>query len=237
MATKNKPQVIVFIDADNMSAKWVKTIMEIAESCGYVVTYYVCGTKKHLKGWYKAIENYGFEYEEAPTGKNSTDKLIAAKVTRITASYDKTAVFCFATHDKHFAKLAQLVKQWGNQVISIGKKHTAKALKQASEFVELKPIKKTLPQPKIIKATPRPQKSSRLKKVDELLRLLKKAFAHACQEWLDLAKLGNILKTVDTSFKAKDYGSAKLSKLLKMVSEFVEFDADGKKVKLKTQKI
>ena len=236
MTNKNKSQVTLLIDADNISPQWAKTIMQIAESYGTVVFRYICGTKKHLQGWSNAIEEHKFEQEEAPTGKNSTDKLIVAKATHIAASYDKTAVFCFATHDKHFAIAAQLVKQWGNRVISIGKKHTAKSLKNACEFVELKPIKKTSPQVKKVKAIPQVQKSSKLKKVDELLQLLKKAFVHAGQEWLELAKLGNILKKVDATFKAKDYGSAKLSKLLKM-SEFVELSPDGKQVKLKASTI
>jgi len=208
--TTQKPQVALFIDADNMSAKWIKTIVEIAESLGRVVIRFICGKENHLKGWRKreAIKTYQFNVKVAPNGKNKADKLIEDESDRIAKSHPEIDIFCFATHDKHFAKSARNAKHLGKRVINIGKKHTSQLLREVCEFMAL-----------------------------DFVLLLKKAFAHTKQESINLAKLGNVFKELDDTYKVKDYGSSQLNKLLKKLPAFVEFSADGKEVKLKAHNI
>ena len=227
--TTKKPQVALLIDADNISPKLASASIKQAKLYGDVIIRFACGTEEKLKGWEKPIEQYRFTTEKAHKGDNVADMMIAREALNLVIDSPEIDVFCVVANDKHFVIHSQLIKLGKKRVIPIGTEDSGKSIKELPEFVELKPEKKSSQKPKTIQQ----QKPSKLKKIDDFIKLLKKAFAHAKQEWLDLARLGNILKVVDTTFKAKDYGNAKLKKLLKKMSAFVEFSADEKQVKLK----
>lgn len=227
--SSNKPKVAMLVDADNISPKYISQIHEKAKACGELVLWYVCGTENHLKGWREHSQAYGFTVHEVPVGENSTDKYIVRECAVMGVFNSKIDAFCLVTNDKHFVKACEMLKQWQKRVIVIGKKHAAKSLKKVAEFVEI-PTTKTSPKPASPKKTVKIQTSPTNQSLEIFKEVLKKAFAIINKEWIDLAKLGQALKQVDSSFHVKDYGSS-LKKALKKLQGFIEWDAD--KVKLK----
>ena len=129
MAGENK--FAVLIDADNISEKYIKFIMDEISNEG-VATYkriYGDWTKPSFSSWKSVllehsitpIQQYGYTQ-----GKNATDSAMIIDAMDILYSGNVEG-FCLVTSDSDFTRLAARLRESGMDVVGMGERKTPKA--------------------------------------------------------------------------------------------------------------
>jgi uncharacterized LabA/DUF88 family protein len=120
----------ILIDADNISEKYIKIILDEAAKNG-IATYkriYGDWTNPQLTSWKRVlldnsiipIQQYGYT-----TGKSSTDSAMIIDAMDILYSGNVDG-FCLASSDSDFTRLAARLRESGMQVIGMGESKTPK---------------------------------------------------------------------------------------------------------------
>lgn len=127
----NDHRFAVLIDADNISDKYIKFILDEISNEG-VATYkriYGDWTKPALAAW----KNVLLEYSITPiqqygytTGKNATDAAMIIDAMDILYSGNVEG-FCLVTSDSDFTRLASRLRESGMDVVGMGERKTPKA--------------------------------------------------------------------------------------------------------------
>jgi Uncharacterized conserved protein len=162
----------ILIDADNISADYIKFILDEISNKG-VATYkriYGDWTKPNLGKWKDILLDYSITPMQQygyTTGKNSTDSAMIIDAMDILYS-GKVDGFCLATSDSDFTKLASRLREAGMTVIGMGEAKTPRPFisacdefkfidKLASSARAAEPLKKAQEQPAAKKAVPAPK--------------------------------------------------------------------------------
>ena len=127
----NDRRFAVLIDADNISDKYIKVILDEISNDG-VATYkriYGDWTKPALAPWKKVLlehsvmpmQQYGYT-----TGKNATDSAMIIDAMDILYSGNVEG-FCLVTSDSDFTRLASRLRESGMLVVGMGEQKTPKA--------------------------------------------------------------------------------------------------------------
>ena len=118
----------ILIDADNISADYIKFILDEISNKG-VATYkriYGDWTKPNLGKWKDILLDYSISPMQQygyTTGKNSTDSAMIIDAMDILYT-EKVDGFCLATSDSDFTKLASRLREAGMTVIGMGEAKT-----------------------------------------------------------------------------------------------------------------
>lgn len=129
MANENK--FAVLIDADNISEKYIKFIMDEISNEG-VATYkriYGDWTKPALVAWKNILLDYSItpiQQYGYTQGKNATDSAMIIDAMDILYSGNVSG-FCLVTSDSDFTRLAARLRESGMDVVGMGEKKTPKA--------------------------------------------------------------------------------------------------------------
>lgn len=127
----NDKKFAVLIDADNISDKYIKVILDEISNDG-IATYkriYGDWTKPALGQWKKVLlehsitpmQQYGYT-----TGKNATDSAMIIDAMDILYSGNVDG-FCLVSSDSDFTRLASRLRESGMDVVGMGEKKTPKA--------------------------------------------------------------------------------------------------------------
>jgi hypothetical protein len=127
----NEHRFAVLIDADNISDKYIKFILDEISNEG-VATYkriYGDWTKPSQAAWKSVlleysitpIQQYGYT-----TGKNATDSAMIIDAMDILYSKNVDG-FCLVTSDSDFTRLASRLRESGMDVVGMGERKTPKA--------------------------------------------------------------------------------------------------------------
>lgn len=215
--------VALLIDAENISPRYVKTIMKEVKKYG-VITYkriYRDWTCDSAVGWKDVILEYGLapvQQYSYTTGKNATDFAIIIDAMDIlyTQSID---VFCLATSDSDFTKLATRLKESGRKVVGMGEHKVPKSFPVCCDtYVYLDEEKTVVPKKtdgkrkdkrqdkKIEKATEKMPDHKVIPK-EELVQYIKALLLEyeRKQKTVCLGQLGSLVKKRYPSFVPKDY--------------------------------
>lgn len=224
----------ILIDAENVSAKYVKHIMDEISDYG-VVTYkriYTDWTQANASSWKSILSEYAFspmqQYSYA-SGKNSTDS--AMIIDAMDILYSKMVDgFCIVSSDSDFTKLAVRLKESGMMVIGMGEKKTPKAFTAAcnvfkyldilAEEDEIEESDKN----KLIK-TKEEKTVTDFKTISSSIRKIL-SDREEDEQNLNMGELGNLLVKRYPDFDVRNYGYNKLSKLLQSLS-FVKIITEG----------
>ena len=118
----------ILIDGDNVSAEYIKTILDEISNKG-IATYkriYGDWTKPNLGKWKEVLLEYSItpmQQYSYTIGKNSTDSAMIIDAMDILYS-GKVEGFCLATSDSDFTKLASRLRESGMAVIGMGEEKT-----------------------------------------------------------------------------------------------------------------
>ncbi|MDD2190455.1 MAG: NYN domain-containing protein [Eubacteriales bacterium] len=126
----NDKRYAVLIDADNISDKYIKFILDEISNDG-IVTYkriYGDWTKPTLASWKNVllehsitpIQQYGYT-----TGKNATDSAMIIDAMDILYS-ENVDGFCLVSSDSDFTRLASRLRESGMDVVGMGESKTPK---------------------------------------------------------------------------------------------------------------
>ena len=121
----------VLIDADNVSEKYIKGILDEISNDG-ILTYkriYGDWTKPALSSWKSVlleysitpIQQYGYT-----TGKNATDSAMIIDAMDILYS-NNVEGYCIVSSDSDFTRLASRLRESGMTVVGMGERKTPKA--------------------------------------------------------------------------------------------------------------
>src|SRR6056297_2682547 len=130
-------RIAILIDADNVSDKYIKLIIDEISNQG-IPTYkriYGDWTKPQLGGWKNILLKHSInpiQQYSYTTGKNATDAALIIDAMDILYSGNVDG-FCIVSSDSDFTKLAARLREAGMLVIGMGEKKTPKPFIAACE--------------------------------------------------------------------------------------------------------
>lgn len=232
-------KLALLIDADNISSKYINTVMEEAANEG-VITYkriYGDWTKPNLDSWKDVLLNFSItpmQQYAYTTGKNSTDSAMIIDAMDILYT-GKVDGFVLVSSDSDFTRLATRLKEAAMLVIGMGKQQTPKAFVAAcSKFKYLDILSNNIEenQEELKKenvATKNPSKSSAKKDdkkkeqaetsqtpLPQVIDSVKKLIDESSDEegWILASNVGDVLTKRYSDFDVRNYGFKKLCDFL-----------------------
>ena len=134
----------LLIDADNISSKYIKIIIEELSKYGTITYKRLYGdlTKPNNRSWKDALLSHSInpvQQYNYTSGKNSTDSAMIIDAMDILYSGSVNG-FCLATSDSDFTRLALRLRESGMTVIGMGEKKTPEPFRVSCErfvFIDL----------------------------------------------------------------------------------------------------
>ena len=117
-------KLAILIDADNISPKYVKVILDVAASFGVAACKRIYGdwSDVRLKSWKDALLNNSIipiQQYSYTTGKNATDSAMIIDAMDLLYSGNLDG-FCIVSSDSDFTRLAARLREGGKLVIGMG---------------------------------------------------------------------------------------------------------------------
>ena len=141
MADEQK-KIALFIDADNIPAKYGKAIIETLQSRGEIFIRRIYGNweKNSLHSWNECILKYGLlavQQMDFSVGKNATD--MSLTIDAMDVLYQRQAtIFAIVSGDSDFTPLAVKLRERGVYVIGLSKEQASASFRSAcNEFIDL----------------------------------------------------------------------------------------------------
>ena len=236
MRQEQEKRFAVLIDAENISDKYIETIMDEAANLG-VATYkriYGDWTNTQLNSWKTVllensivpIQQYSYTY-----GKNATDSALIIDAMDILYSGNVEG-FCIISSDSDFTKLASRLRETGMTVVGMGERKTPKPFIAACNQFKYLDVLYTDPQkicktdlPGITKPlTPpvREEYSEGQTNLDAIKKTLLALAEESSDEdgWLFIGDVGNQLAKRFPDFDVRNFGYKKLTPFLKSLKLF-----------------
>lgn len=231
----------ILIDADNISDKYIKIILDETANMG-VATYkriYGDWTNPQLAAWKNVLlENSIIPMQQYSytVGKNATDS--AMIIDAMDILYSKTVDgFCIVSSDSDFTRLAARLRESGMQVIGMGEEKTPKPFISAcNQFKYLDLLysnqqeeeKEEIPDNSLELKSPEtpPHKRQNAKQGGKELRHIRNTIKAIMDKfsdeegWLSSGKLGDQLSKRLPDFDVRNYGFSKLTPFIKSLGDY-----------------
>ena len=231
----------ILIDADNISDKYIKVILDETANNG-IATYkriYGDWTSPRLASWKNVLlansiipmQQYSYT-----TGKNATDSAMIIDAMDILYSGTVDG-FCIVSSDSDFTRLAARLRESGMQVIGMGEEKTPQPFisacnqfkyldllysnqqeQEKEESPEAQPgVKNTETAPP--KKQNEKRKKNDLKGIRNTIRAIIDKFSDE-DGWLSSGKLGDQLSKRMPDFDVLNYGFSKLTPFIKSLGDY-----------------
>ena len=245
----NKPQdrIALLIDAENVSKKYVKLIMDELSEYGVVTHKRVYGdfTNGSVLSWKENLAQYAmtpvFQFNSTK-GKNASDSAMIIDAMDILYSGNVDG-FCMVTSDSDFTKLAIRLSEAGMHVIGMGEQKTPASLVSACQSFKFLDL---LYKDAIINEKDESEEQSMCVRESQIKYETKKTESKADSdysavpdrseiekeiasiissksgenEWVNLADVGNMLGKRISGFDPRNYGYCKLRDLVNDIGCF-----------------
>lgn len=230
MDEQNK--IAVLIDAENVSSKYVKLIMDEVGSYG-VATYkrlYGDFTKPSVKSWLSKLQEYAitpvFQYNYTQ-GKNASDSALIIDAMDILYT-ENVSGFCLVTSDSDFTKLAMRLRESGMIVIGMGEQKTPSSLVSACENFKyldlLSQESGSVPAGSLSQESRMDEvkeESNGIPSRAEIEREIRAIIeAKTEEEWINLSEVGITLSKRVPGFDPRNYKYQKLRQLIESFDAF-----------------
>ena len=229
----NDNRFAVLIDADNVSEKYIKFILDELSNEG-IITYkriYGDWTKPALGSWKNVllansitpIQQYGYT-----TGKNATDSAMIIDAMDILYAGNIEG-FCIVSSDSDFTRLASRLRESGKYVVGMGEKKTPTAFIAAcNKFKYLEVLVQNVSpvNPDTGSSASNAAEIAPLEAVRTSVDLIRKAVLTIVDEtsdddgWAPLSGIGNTLIKRFPDFDVRNYGFIKLTPFIKSLGSF-----------------
>ena len=238
----NELRIAILIDADNVSDKYIKIIVDEVANIG-IATYkriYGDWTSARLSSWKNVlledsiipIQQYSYT-----TGKNATDSAMIIDAMDILYSGNVDG-YCIVSSDSDFTRLAARLRESGMLVLGMGEEKTPKPFISAcnqfkyldllyrnQQEEEKKEDLETAAEAKKAESSNNKQNSSGskknkdLKKVRKTINAIIEKFSDE-EGWLSSGQLGDQLGKRLPDFDVRNYGYSKLTPFIKSLSSY-----------------
>lgn len=247
---EKQEKIAVLIDAENVSTKYIKLIMDEVSDYGIATYKRVYGdfSSPGVMAWQDKLIEYAmmpvfqFNYTR---GKNASDSALIIDAMDILYS-GRVSGFCLVTSDSDFTKLAIRLREAGMLVIGMGEKKTPPSLVAACEsfkFLDLlyqenaknneRNKARAAKQEGGKKEVEEPKKKEQEEKTEvnniptkeevgvEIAAIIESRSDE--DEWINLSEIGNMLLKRIPGFDPRNYNFSKLGKLIKSY-DFLEIN-------------
>lgn len=224
-------KIAVLIDADNVSEKYIKYIIDEISNHG-IPTYkriYGDWTKPQLGPWKNVLLDYSItpiQQYSYTTGKNATDAALIIDAMDILYSNNVDG-FCIVSSDSDFTKLAARLREAGMYVIGMGEKKTPTPFISACEkFKYLEVLAsmatKSTEDISIKEVQSQEEQKGGMTGTDKLIEVIKTIITEISDEdgWAFLGELGNSLNKRYPDFDTRNYGYTKLTPFVSSLKHF-----------------
>ncbi len=222
---KENKRVALFIDAENISAKYADRLLQESASYGDVIVRRVFAdwSSPNVVAWKGVVARHSLIAEQqfsAVKGKNSGD--ISLIINAMIVLFEKDIdVFCLASSDSDFTRLVQELREREKTVVGFGLKQTAPVFVNAfSEFIYLD----SQPEEKELEKGKEPSNVETIQKGSGYLEenrktALKDVIEKLIEEdgWALLARIATEMKNKYSDFVPKNYNCRSLKELLQKV--------------------
>ncbi len=218
---ENEKKIAVLIDADNVSQKYIRLIVDEIANHGIPTYKRIYGdfTQPQLASWKEIllefsimpIQQYNYTH-----GKNSTDSALIIDAMDILYSHSVDG-FCIVSSDSDFTRLAARLREAGMFVLGMGEKKTPRPFIAACEqFKYLETLSQTNPV-----AAEEPHKNP-IEDRASLIAAIQKIVNEISDEdgWAFLGDVGNRLNKRNPDFDTRNYGFQKLTPLISSLKAF-----------------
>lgn len=237
MADDRTPLLAVLIDADNTSHKWAEAIFEEIATLGEASVRRIYGdfSSSSMKGWSNAQAALGIVPHHQPAntvGKNASDIALVIDAMDLlhTGRFDG---FVLVSSDSDFTRLAQRVREQGNDVYGIGQKKTPEAFRMACKrFIYIENLGAG-------EATEPEANSGKKEALSRGEQLVRNALADVedDQGWAHLGRVGAQLNKRYPDFDPRTYGHRKLSDLIQATGKYeTRSEGNAHYIRLKPRK-
>ena len=225
-------KIAVLIDAENASMKALGSILIELSKHGHIITKRAYGdwSSKHLTNWSKTMNELviqpiqQFSYTQ---GKNSSDAALIIDAMDLLYS-GKFDAFALISSDSDFTRLASRLKESQIHVYGVGEKKTPPAFKNAcDDFIYVEVLRAQGVEEEETKKSPSTKTKTKPSRKDAskdraLIKLLTNAVDDCADEegWAALAECGSLIKKQFPDFDPRNYGYAKLSRLIEETNAF-----------------
>lgn len=235
MLQNNKElKLAVLIDADNVPYSNVKGMMEEIAKFGTPTTkrIYADWTKPNAAGWKSVLLEHAItpiQQYSYTVGKNSSDSAMIIDAMDLLYS-DKVDGFCIVSSDSDFTRLAIRLRESGMKVIGIGEQKTPNSFIVACDrFVYIEVLDGATKKASPKRTTTDPKKSTpkSLNKIDvQTIELIEATIEDIGDDsgWAFLGDVGNLIVKKKPEFDPRNYGFAKLTPMLKSLTDILEID-------------
>ena len=216
---QNERRFAVLIDADNVSPKYIKYILDEVSDVG-IATYkriYGDWTDNEKRSWKNVLLDWSvnpIQQYSYTTGKNATDSAMIIDAMDILYSGNVDG-FCLVSSDSDFTKLAQRLREAGMFVMGIEQK-TPKPFRAACDTFKLLEIISSddAPETSVI------ENQKTITNIDEIQKAITKLLIenNSQNQPIILAKVGNFLTKRFSDFDVRNYGYSKLSTFLESLN-------------------
>ena len=144
-----KVKVAILVDAENISYRYAKLILEEAASLGTVVCKRIYGdwSDNSLSSWRKPIVEYSFnaiQQFQNTKGKNSSDSALIIDAMDLLHE-DSYQCICIVSSDSDFSKLASRMRESEIFVVGMGEQKTPVSFRSACDkFLYLDVLQKEI---------------------------------------------------------------------------------------------
>ncbi|MGM0396344.1 MAG: NYN domain-containing protein [Bacillota bacterium] len=242
----------VLIDADNVSSKYIKYILDETANYG-VATYkriYGDWTKPNTAAWKDVLlENSVTPVQQYSytVGKNATDSAMIIDAMDILYS-GYVDGYCIVSSDSDFTKLSSRLRESGMMVVGMGERKTPKPFISSCNLFKYLDVlaeseKKTMGIQDVVengakKTSGQPKKEQNesddvekgMTDINVIKHAIKKMLneADGNEQRMNMGEIGNRLAKRYPDFDVRNYGDTKLSKFLKKMDFLqIETDRDG----------
>ena len=220
----NELRIAILIDADNVSDKYIKIIVDEVANIG-IATYkriYGDWTSARLSSWKNVlledsiipIQQYSYT-----TGKNATDSamIIDAMDILYTGQVDG---FVLVSSDSDFTRLA--VRLRDPFIVACDKFVYIEVIRAAAEQAQAEEEKSKNQKPQKKKEAPAQNQEGERKVPKAVVKLIAESVDTIADEdgFAALGELGNLLVKKQPDFDPRNFGFSKLSKLVKSLPRF-----------------
>ena len=224
-------KIAVLIDADNVSDKYIKYIIDEISNHGTPTYKRIYGdwTKPQLASWKNVLLNYSIspiQQYSYTTGKNSTDSALIIDAMDILYSNNVDG-FCIVSSDSDFTKLASRLREAGMYVIGMGEKKTPTPFISACEKFKYLEVLASMAQKHVETTSTKGAQIQDESKVgmtssNKLIEAIKTIITEISDEdgWVFLGELGSSLNKRYPDFDTRNYGYTKLTPFVASLNLF-----------------
>ncbi|MBN1891976.1 MAG: NYN domain-containing protein [Clostridiales bacterium] len=239
MSETTDTRLAVLIDADNISAGFIRPMIEEIARYGNPTIKRIYGdwTKPQLGSWKTILLDFAFQPVQQfgyTTGKNATDSAMIIDAMDILYS-EKVEGFCIVSSDSDFTRLATRLREAGKIVYGIGEKKTPIPFIAACDrFIYLEILgahdkdkthsSKSTPMPRFAREHKEDKNGDDgarpILPIDrETIDLIKSSISDLADDngWAFLGAVGSLILKKRPSFDSRNYGFSKLSQMIRII--------------------